>query len=226
MKTKLLLAISDKNVGVILSEYLRSRGFDVDYQASLSESYSAAAKGAYDFCLICMDSFEAQCQLITDIRHSSSIPIFAIQETFDKAQQVAMFEAGADDCLLQPVLPDLLVMQMQALLKRQNRYEAGLPTEFSYKDVYFDSVKQILNVAEKEFHLSAKENNVLLLLCRQENQLVERSFILKKVWLVDNYFNSRSLAVYINHLRKYFEHSSCVKIMSIHGRGYKLLVGL
>lgn len=221
---KLLLAISDKNVGVVLSEYLRSRGFYVDYQATMSESYAAAAKGAYDFCLVGLDVFSDQCQLISDIRHSCTTPVFAIENTFDKDVQIALFEAGADDCLVQPLMPDLLVLQMEAMLRRQNRYEATLPTHFSCGDVEFDSVSQVLRVNDNEYQLSARENNVLLLLWRHQNQLVERSLILKKVWQADNYFNSRSLAVYINHLRKYFESSRFVKIMSMRGQGYKLTI--
>ena len=73
-------------------------------------------------------------------------------------------------------------------------------------------------------HLSAKENGVLLLLCRQANQTVDRSRILKEVWRADNYFNSRSLAVYINRLKHYLAPDTDLRILSMRMRGYKLLV--
>lgn len=91
---------------------------------------------------------------------------------------------------------------------------------FTFGNVTFDSVHQLLG----DKRLSARESEVLLMLCHNRNRLVERGQILQSIWNDDSYFSSRSLSVYINHLRKYLEDTRCpVQIMAVHGKGYKLV---
>jgi len=223
MNPQILLAIEDENVGVLLCDYLRSQKFDVDYQMTPAEAVAAAAKHHYNFCILALENTHSQSDLIRSIRNSCPAPIFALQREFNKEAQLAMYEAGADDCIVFPIVPDLLICKMNALLKRKLIFEKNQPTQFECNEVLFDSVQQTLKIGEQEIHLSAKESQVLLLLWRSENQVVDRSLILKTIWQADNYFNSRSLSVYINHLRKYVSLTEAVKIISIHGKGYKLI---
>lgn len=223
MNPQILLAIEDENVGILLCEYLHAKAFDVDMYPTADEAAAATGMRHYNFCIIAQENIDAQNELIRDIHRSCSAPIFALQREFSKDAQLSMYEAGADDCIVLPIIPDLLICKINAMLKRRLAFEQNLPTIFTCNEVVFDSVKQTLLIGETDIHLSAKESQVLLLLWRSEGQLVDRSLILKSAWQADNYFNSRSLSVYINHLRKYAAETSCLRIMSIHGRGYKLI---
>lgn len=92
--------------------------------------------------------------------------------------------------------------------------------EFELSGVHFDSVHQTL----ADHHLSSRESDLLLMLCRNKNQMVAKSRILQSLWGQDNYFASRSLSVYIYHLRKLLEETKCsMQILSVHGKGYKLV---
>ena len=75
-----------------------------------------------------------------------------------------------------------------------------------------------------ERHLSSRENDLLKILCQNMNELVDRNRILMTIWGADTYFNARSLSVYINHLRKYLGEATPVRIMSVHSKGYKLVI--
>ena len=91
---------------------------------------------------------------------------------------------------------------------------------FEFGDVTFDSVHQLLGTKR----LSARESEVLLMLCRNMNRIVERTQILATIWQDDSFFAARSLSVYINHLRKYLDETHCpLQIMSVHGKGYKIV---
>ncbi len=91
---------------------------------------------------------------------------------------------------------------------------------FELGNVTFDSVHQTLGTKR----LSARESEVLLMLCRNRNHMVERSQILNTIWHDDSFFASRSLSVYVNHLRKYLEDAPCpLQIMVVHGKGYKMV---
>ena len=72
--------------------------------------------------------------------------------------------------------------------------------------------------------LTTKESELLKLLCINANNILERNYALKSIWIDDNYFNARSMDVYITKLRKYLKEDPAVEILNIHGKGYKLIL--
>ncbi len=77
---------------------------------------------------------------------------------------------------------------------------------------------------EKTIKLTTKESELLKLLCQHANKVLERNYALKSIWIDDNYFNARSMDVYITKLRKHLKDEPSVEIINIHGKGYKLIV--
>ena len=71
--------------------------------------------------------------------------------------------------------------------------------------------------------LTTKESDLLNLLCSHANDILERNFALKTIWIDDNYFNARSMDVYITKLRKKLKDDNSIEIINIHGKGYKLV---
>ena len=67
------------------------------------------------------------------------------------------------------------------------------------------------------------ENELLALLCSHANEILQRDFALKTIWIDDNYFNARSMDVYITKLRKHLKDDDQIEIINIHGKGYKLI---
>ena len=91
----------------------------------------------------------------------------------------------------------------------------------------FDTQKQLLtldNDPEKATKLTTKENELLALLCAHSNEILQRDYALKTIWIDDNYFNARSMDVYITKLRKHLKADDQIEIINIHGKGYKLIV--
>ena len=95
---------------------------------------------------------------------------------------------------------------------------------FSIGAYSFDYQKQRLTVPGFEVKLTTKENELMYLLCKNKNGIMERGYALKAIWGDDNYFNGRSMDVYIAKLRKHLKHDPAVEIINIHGKGFKLLV--
>jgi DNA-binding response OmpR family regulator len=62
------------------------------------------------------------------------------------------------------------------------------------------------------------------MLSEYKNDLLQRDQALKKIWGNDNYFNGRSMDVYIAKLRKYLKEDPNVEIVNIHGNGFRLIV--
>jgi two-component system OmpR family response regulator len=88
----------------------------------------------------------------------------------------------------------------------------------------FDTNKQLLILGDHSQKLTTKESDLLKLLCNNTNEILERNFALKTIWIDDNYFNARSMDVYITKLRKYLRDDPTIQILNIHGKGYKLIV--
>ena len=87
----------------------------------------------------------------------------------------------------------------------------------------FDTQRLVLFTDEKTDNLTTKESELLSLLCAHMNEILERNFALKTIWIDDNYFNARSMDVYITKLRKKLKDDPDIEIINIHGKGYKLI---
>jgi len=78
---------------------------------------------------------------------------------------------------------------------------------------------------EEPVKLSPKESKLLKMLAVHKNDLMPREKALTKIWQDDNYFTSRSMDVYIAKLRKLLQRDPSVKIVNIHGSGFRLVDG-
>jgi DNA-binding response OmpR family regulator len=117
-----------------------------------------------------------------------------------------------------------LLYRIQAVLKRTSASITSLKEDkYTIGKYTFDSIKQLLVFEDESIKLTTKESELLELLCRHKGTILERNFALKTIWTDDNYFNARSMDVYITKLRKYLKKDPSVKILNIHGKGYKLL---
>jgi len=117
-----------------------------------------------------------------------------------------------------------LVYRIEAILRRSSRRENEAPMDqYTVGGFTFNVTKQLLTFQGQSQKLTTKESELLELLCRNRNQVLERNFALKSIWIDDNYFNARSMDVYITKLRKYLSKDGKVEILNIHGKGYKLL---
>ena len=90
-------------------------------------------------------------------------------------------------------------------------------------NMVFNYNTQILALGDDEVKLTTKENELLFLLVKNKNGVMERGFALKTIWGDDNYFNGRSMDVYVAKLRKHLKKDPSVEILNVHGKGFKLL---
>ena len=117
-----------------------------------------------------------------------------------------------------------LVFRIEAILRRVHGKKSKELTQYQIGKFLFDTQKQTLAFEDKApTKLTTKENELLSLLCSHANEILQRDFALKTIWIDDNYFNARSMDVYITKLRKHLKDDDQVEIINIHGKGYKLI---
>mgnify|MGYP005998825257 CR=1 FL=1 len=119
---------------------------------------------------------------------------------------------------------EVLLARINAVLRRSGGADNQQEKLFKLGNFSFQTDKQLLNIAGEERKLTTKEADLMYLLCKRANKILEREAALKYVWGDDNYFNGRSMDVYITKLRKYLKADESVQIINVHGKGFKLLV--
>jgi DNA-binding response OmpR family regulator len=225
-KQRILLCEDEESLGMLLREYLQAKGFDAELYLDGEAGYRAFTKGHYDMCLldVMMPKMDG-ITLAKEIRLvNQEIPIIFLTAKNLKDDILDGFKAGADDYLTKPFSMDELVYRMEAILRRVKGKSQKTPSVYQLGKYTFDVPRQLLNFGEESIKLTTKESELLALLCAHSNQVLERELALKTIWIDDNYFNARSMDVYITKLRKHLKSEPRIEINNVHGKGYKLIV--
>ncbi len=222
---KVLLAEDDENLGSLLREYLIAKKYSTDLFPNGELAYKAFIKQHYDLCILdIMMPIKDGYTLAKEIRMTNTdIPILFLTAKSQKEDILDGFKAGCDDYITKPFSMEELVYRIEAILRRTGKFGGSSQNEFAIGRYRFDTEKQILTLKDRIQKLTTKETELLKLLCLNKNSVLERNFALKTIWVDDNYFNARSMDVYIAKLRKYLKDDPTVEIINIHGKGFKLL---
>lgn len=223
---KILLAEDDENLGNILKNYLNAKDYPTTWCVNGIQALEAFATGGYGLCIfdIMMPEMDGL-TLAREIRLTDSdIPVIFLTAKGQTEDVLEGFKLGADDYITKPFSMEELLYRIEAILRRVSSPSLNRKEEtYIIGEYTFDHVKQILTHKGVPVKLTTKESELLELLCRHGNEILERNFALKSIWIDDNYFNARSMDVYITRLRKYLRKDPEIKILNIHGKGYKLI---
>lgn len=226
-KIRILLAEDDENLGLLLKEYLIAKGYETELYPDGEAAYNGFMKEQFDLCIFDImmpkkDGFT----LAKDVRMvNSGIPIVFLTAKNLKDDILEGFKIGADDYLTKPFSMEELIYRVEAILRRTAGERKEVEDSiFKMGSLTFDARKQTLSDAKKTQKLTTKESELLRLLCVNANKVLERNFALKTIWVDDNYFNARSMDVYITKLRKHLKSEPNVEIINVHGKGYKLIL--
>lgn len=205
---------------MVLEECIENQGMDVQTASCLEEMEEILGKGATDCCVVeaVFDQNKGYTLLKNMRTANQQEPVIFLTDSTARPEMIRAYELGADDVVSKPFSFDLLVCKIRALVRRYRDQYASSETVFDLGGKPYDSVRQTIG----DQRLSGRENELLLMLCREMNNTVDKHRILRQLWQKDDFFSSRSLAVYMNHLRGYLEGTGC-QIVSVHGKGYKLI---
>lgn len=229
LKTRVLLAEDDENLGSLLQEYLKAKDFETDWVTNGDRAFRYFEQYHYDLCIFdVMMPVKDGFSLASDIRIlNSTIPILFLTAKSMKDDILEGFSRGADDYITKPFSMEELLFRIEAILRRTKGKIGEDQLSWQIGKFTFDVKKQELLLGDsKKQKLTTKESDLLKLLCNNMNEVLERNFALKAIWIDDNYFNARSMDVYITKLRKYLRDDPTVQIINVHGKGYKLVVDL
>ncbi|MEK6152436.1 response regulator transcription factor [Flavobacteriaceae bacterium 3-367] len=220
---KIILAEDETALGTIIKESLETRDFDVTFCEDGEKALKAYRKTKPDLLVLDVmmpkkDGFT----LAQEIRmENPSVPIIFLTAKSQTKDIVEGFEHGGNDYLKKPFSMEELIVRIKALLDRvtlQQNLE-----DIAIGKFRFNSVKQLLSLDAEEIMLTHRESQLLYHLVKKKNLVLDRSTILKALWGDDDFFNARSMDVFITKLRKKLKQDPDVQILNVRGYGYKLI---
>lgn len=221
MNKRILITEADISLSTILSDYLGSQGWNGIVHEPDADTIHRILLGEYDLLLLSSNQSQLSVyELMSRLRQAEcDTPIIILSDLSSKDDVLRAFSCGCDDYVAKPFSIEVLVCRIRAILRRSNpSLNESTETVFQLGHLRFDATKQTLG----DIRLSARESELLLLLCRRQSTIVNKKYILRRLWHQDDPFVARSLSVFIHRLRTYLADTG-VQIMPIRGKGYKLV---
>src|SRR5665648_1106946 len=213
---RILLAEDDINLGNLLKNYLNAKNYKTALYINGILALEAFTNEPFELCIldIMMPEMDGL-TLAKEIRRTNpEMPIIFLTAKNQKDDIIEGFKSGADDYITKPFSMEELLYRIEAIMRRRINTIVNKKEESYVIGGYsFDPLKQILGYKDQVIKLTTKESELLELLCRHMNEILERNYALKSIWIDDNYFNARSMDVYITRLRKYLSRDPAVKIL-------------
>ncbi|MDD4603072.1 MAG: response regulator transcription factor [Bacteroidales bacterium] len=228
-RIKILLVEDDPNFGSIMKSYLELNDFEVILRPDGKQGLSAFKSGKFDICILDvmmpeMDGFT----LAREIKKTDpDAPFIFLTAKSLKEDMLEGFKTGADDYITKPFDSEVLLFKIKAILKRntQRMNDDSDTKEIKIGSLLFNYPLRTLTSGVITQQLSPKEAKLLKMLCASKDGILQRKDALEKIWGSDNYFNGRSMDVFIARLRKYLRVDPNIEIANIHGNGFRIIIG-
>ena len=220
----LLLVEDDASLGYLLSEYLKMKGMELIWVQKASEVIPLLEQRGFDLLILDvmmpeMDGFTLGAEIH---QRYPEIPFLFLTAKSMKIDVLKGFSVGAVDYLKKPIDEEELVVRIETLLSRLGTQEPDEVSRTSLGRYVYDPQNQCLYLDNEELSLTTRENELLSYLVRHQNRLCSHSDILKRLWGRNDYFNRKSLTVFITRLRKLLEKDPELRIENVHGQGFIL----
>jgi two-component system, OmpR family, alkaline phosphatase synthesis response regulator PhoP len=219
---KILLVDDERDILDFLSYNLENAGYEVRVAQNGLEGVKVAQEFLPDLILLDMMMPEMDgvqtCEEIRNLDTKKEIVVAFLTARGEDYSQIAGFDAGADDYILKPIKPKVLMSRIKALLKRAVKTEETEEGIIKAGPLKIDLKKHIIFFGDLEVNLPKKEFKLLTLLCKNTGEVQTREEIMDQVWGTEVVVGDRTIDV---HIRKLREKLGEELITTIKGVGYK-----
>jgi len=223
---KILLVEDDPNLGFVIKDNLRHKGYDVVLCRDGEEGEKVFYGEAFQLCIfdVMLPKKDGFALARTIREKNAEIPILFLTAKAMIEDKLEGFGTGADDYITKPFSLEELFCRVEVFLKRSElpKETISLTGNFQLGKFEFDASNFKLKNHQSEKTLTSREAEILKQLYLHRDRVIKREEILMAVWGDDDYFLGRSLDVFISKLRKYLKDDPSVQIINYHGVGFKL----
>ncbi len=224
----ILIVEDDVNLGMLLSEFLESQNFNVKLCRNGASGLTSFKKHNFDICILDvmmpeMDGFNLAKKIQEE---KKEIPFLFLTARSMKEDKLKGYAVGAEDFVTKPFDEEELLCRLKVILRRHQKEEEveELPTQFEIGDYFFDYQRQELSYKDEPRRITEKENEVLRLLCLNQNRILKRDEAVEQIYGKQDYFLGRSFDVFISRIRKLLKNDPKISIENVFKVGFILNV--
>lgn len=223
LQNKTILLVDDEpKIRILLTDFLQKEGYEVIESADGKHALETFRNKINDIDLILLDVMIPEYDgwtVCREIRKTSEVPIIMMTARSEDFDEVHGFEIGADDYVKKPVKPTVLMARIQAFFRRIDK-EKEKTNKLIFENLEVDDTSHIVKVNNEIINLSPTEYSILMVLLQNNNRIISREQLLRKVWGYDYFGGLRTVDTHINRLRiKLGEKGDAIS--TIRGFGYK-----
>jgi two-component system alkaline phosphatase synthesis response regulator PhoP len=223
---RILLVEDEETLAVGLEFNLIDEGYFVQWARDGREALKMFDSGSFDLLLLDVmlpyyDGFE----IAEKIRAvAPQMPILMLSARTSVQDKIKGLEQGADDYMTKPFHLEELLLRIRGMLKRKNWYKesSGVNPVYTFGDNQINFENFTCIAGTKKFSLTQREAMIMKYLIEKKGKIVSRKELLENVWHINPEIETRTVDIFISHLRKYFEvdPENPVYITSIRKAGY------
>lgn len=218
---RILLIEDDEDLCSFITFQLREAGYVADICNSGADAFFYIEKQIYN--LIILDRMLPGTDGLTLLKEMRTkkitTPVIMVTAMSAVTDRIDGLDAGADDYLIKPFVPEELFARIRALVRRPPVIETEECLEF--QDLELNLMRKTLRCREKSLELTRKEMDLLEYFIRNKNQTLTREMLLNRVWGPDSFVEEGNLDNYIYFLRRRLKNiGSQVSVKTIRSIGY------
>ena len=221
----ILIIDDDAEMTGLLSEFLTDHKYSVQIYHNPFEALEFLQKSSVDLVLldIMMPEMDGL-NVLRKIREHSEVPVMMLTAKGDVSDKVVGLELGADDYLPKPFEPQELIARVQSILRRV-KFSNSMVDVVEFNDLIVDKVKEEVVLDGEVVHLSTSEFEALTLFIDNNNEVLDREFLVENLRGIQWQTFDRSVDVLVSRLRnKLGETPNKTRFLkTIHGVGYKFV---
>ena len=220
---RLLLVEDDESFGYVLSRYLGMNDFNAKWVKTGSEASKAITEEQFDLGILDIMLPEKDGFTIADewTAQQGNSPFIFLTPKALKVDMLQGYKSGCIDYIVKPIEEEVFIAKINALINKSGNQVKVIHTIGEYK---FEPANLTLKRNGQNIMLTPRESQILSMLCDGQNQVADRQQVLQRIWGKNDYFNRKSMDVFIFKLRKYLSDDPTISITNIHGKGFMLEV--
>jgi len=219
----ILLVEDDRRLAQLVKDFLEAN----DFQVFIEEHGNRVLRQLQNLnpALVILDLMlpgRDGLSLCQEMRPLFGGPILILTARDSDLDQILGLEYGADDYVIKPAEPRVLLARIRALMRRYYQQEEQLQESLSFGQLSIQPVSRSLTLAGEAVSLSSHEFDLLLTLASQAGRILSREFLFNQIYHRDYDGLDRSIDVRISQLRKKLQDTSDTpqRIKTIWGKGY------
>lgn len=218
---KIMIVEDDKVIAEELYNLLKSSNYEAIILTDFKNAKNEILKSGVDLILLDINIPILNGEiLLKEIRKESNVPVIMVTSKSEEADEILSYSYGADDYIIKPYNPTILLLKIAAIFKRCELNSNII----SYKDLSFDIGKGIVKNKNREVILTKNEIIIFSLLLNHQDRIVSKDEIMTDLWNNDEYINENALTVNISRLRAKLSELGYDNIIETRkGIGYRII---